>query len=225
MTAKNVYDEKDPVGSSLKLRRLLDKYAQTIRPWADETAKKMVLDVTRRDEKFWAEQSRNMAGALREEIKSTPIGAVLRQRTREAAALITSLPLEAAQRVERLAVRQLSGGARAGELAREIMRTGHVTESRANLIARTETSRTASLLQQTRAEYVGSEGYIWRTAGDADVREVHRRLAGKFFRWDSPPVAGENGERSHPGGIYNCRCWAEIVLPGEERRRFAAEAA
>lgn len=221
---QQMFDPDDFLGSTTRIRILLRNYATTLRPWAQAVAKSMVLDVKRRDEAFWAEQAKSMARNLKAEIANAPIGLTLRERTQEAAAYITSLPLEAAQRVEQLAVEALTNSSRASELAKKILATGEVTKSRANLIARTEVSRTAGILVQTRAQSVGSEGFVWRTAGDIDVRERHRKLAGKYFRWDSLPVAGENGERAAPGGIYNCRCYAEIVLPGEERR-FIAEAA
>jgi SPP1 gp7 family putative phage head morphogenesis protein len=182
----------------------------------------MVLDVARRDEKFWFDQAKELGQNLRKEIQKGPTGIAVRERTAEAAALITSLPLEAAQRIEVYAVDYMTRGLRASELVKRVMATGEVTKSRANTIARTETSRTAGILQEIRAKSVGSEGYIWRTSMDVDVRDRHRRLKGKFFTWDRPPVTGENGERSHPGGIYNCRCWAEVVLPGERPRARAS---
>lgn len=110
-------------------------------------------------------------------------------------------------------IEAMPGGVRASETAKEIERTGDVTRSRADLIARTETTRAATSMVEARARHVGSEGYIWRTVGDVDVREIHKKLEGKFVRWDSPPVAGENGERAHAGAIYNCRCWPEPVIP------------
>jgi hypothetical protein len=88
----------------------------------------------------------------------------MRELMAEQVDLITSLPIKAAQRVHKLTIEAMSDGTRAAEVAQEIMRTGHVTESRAKLIARTETSRTVTAMTQTRAEYVGSQGYIWRTA-------------------------------------------------------------
>lgn len=227
--ARKTFNPNAPLNSSMRLRAELERYGQTITPWARATAKRMVLDVERRDSKVWFDKSQEMSKLLRKEIKSTPIGFALRERSNEAAALITSLPLEAAQRVEKLAVQYLTQGKRANVLAKQVLATGEVTKSRAMTIARTETSRTASILQQVRAESVGSEGYIWRTVNDIDVRDLHEDLEGKFFKWISPPVAGSNGERAHPGEIYNCRCTAEVVLPGERRprvgRRFVAEAA
>lgn len=216
---------RDIVGSTTRLKNLLQNYGQAIRPWAHETAQRMVLDVQRRDETFWAERSKEMSRDLVKEIQNAPTGAALRERVMEAATLITSMPLEAAQRIEQLTVKALTDSSRADEVVKAILRTGHVTKSRANLIARTEVARTSSLLVQVRAEHVGSEGYIWRTAGDIDVRKEHRHLAGKFIKWSEPPIAGTNGMRYHAGQGPNCRCWSEIVIPGEERREFRAEAA
>jgi SPP1 gp7 family putative phage head morphogenesis protein len=213
-----------PLSSSAEVRRELERYGQTLQAWAKAAASKMVLDVARRDEKFWFDQSKELGRNLRKEIKKGPTGIAVRERTAEAAALITSLPLEAAQRIEVYAVDYMTRGIRASELVKRVMATGEVTKSRANTIARTETSRTAGVLQEIRAKSVGSEGYIWRTSEDIDVRDRHRRLNGKFFTWASPPITGENGERSHPGGIYNCRCWAEPVLPGESHPRAGRRA-
>lgn len=56
--------------------------------------------------------------------------------------------------------------------------------------------------------------YIWRVApGDlAQTRPEHRRLNGRKFRWDDPPVVNpRTGERGHPGADKHCRCYAEPV--------------
>jgi SPP1 gp7 family putative phage head morphogenesis protein len=106
-------------------------------------------------------------------------------------------------------------GARAAEMAKMILRTGHVTKSRAQLIAVTETARASSVLLQARATHVGSTHYYWRTSEDIDVRPIHKKLNGQVFPWSDPPVSGSNGERSHPGQIYRCRCWPEPIIPVE----------
>ena len=93
-----------------------------------------------------------------------------------------------------------------------IMKLGSQTVGRARTIARTEVSRAQSALTQARAEYVGSEGYVWRTVGDADVRDSHAEMEGKYVRWDSPPKLSD-GTVTHAGMIYNCRCWAQPILP------------
>lgn len=174
----------------------------------------MLREVNRRDEAAWAEYTRELSRALRTEIRTAPTGAAMQALLAEQVTLIKSIPLDAAQRVHRLTLEGIENSTRASVISKEIQRSGAVAESRADLIARTEVARTASTLTEARALHVGSEGYIWRTSDDSDVREDHRELEGKFIRWDSPPIADKRtGRRAHAGCIYGCRCYPEPVIP------------
>lgn len=207
----------DPYNAS-EMRELevaLRRYSNLLGPWARMTARRMLVDVSRRDQNVWREYANFLGVNLRQEIYQAPIGEVMRDLMNEQVRLITSLPLDAATRVHELAIGSLYEGARASEIADEIMRTGEVTRSRANLIARTEVGRAATTLTQARAQYVGSSGYIWRTAHDSDVRPVHRELDGTFHKWNDPPVAERSGMKYHAGAGPNCRCYCEPVLPDE----------
>lgn len=211
------------------LRRALNAYSETIRPWAESVTAKMHNEVAQRDETAWFESARAMGRTLRGQLEKAPVGSALRDMLSEQVGFITSLPREAAKRVHRLTIRGLASGQRPETIAKEILKTGAASVRRARLIARTEVARTSATLVEVRARHIGSEGYIWRTANDSDVRPAlgtpdfailntlakgsHRKLEGTFHRWDSPPIAAPNGERSHPGCIFNCRCWAEPVLP------------
>lgn len=222
------FDATDPASMTI-FENLLSRYAEAIKPWATATAQRMLVDVSRRDEAVWNELAADMSRSLRAELKNAPTGELLKAMLNEQVTLITSLPLGAAQRVHRLVVEGMGDATRASEIAAEIMRSGQVSRGRAMLIARTEVARVSSGLVQARSTYVGSEGYIWRTAEDADVRPAlslpakqrarfvgsHRKLNGKYIRWDSPPVAGSRGERAHAGQIYNCRCYPEPVIPDD----------
>lgn len=208
------FDPEDAAQQSL-MRRALERYAEMLRPWAAATASRMIADVSRRDEAVWASLAKQMGRALRREIATAPTGQTLKKLLDENVDLITSLPTKAAQRVHELTLQGIESSTRAKEVAAEIARTGQVTASRAVLIARTEVARTASGLVQARALHVGSEGYVWRSVEDSDVRPLHRKLNGTYHRWDEPPVAGERGERAHAGQIYNCRCYPEPVIPQE----------
>lgn len=207
---------RDPIAASSTIQATLERYADVLKPWAKVTAERVLADVARRDEAVWAKLARDMGRTLRKEIETAPTGKLLQDLLDEQVTLITSLPLEAAQRVHKLTVGGMTSATRKDDIAREILLTGSVTESRANLIARTEVGRTASGLTEARALHVGSEGYIWRTSGDSDVRKEHKKLNGKFFRWDTPPVAGPNNMRYHAGQGPNCRCYPEPVIPEEE---------
>lgn len=213
------FGAEDPIG----LQAMLDRYAVALRPWATITCRRMQADVDRRDMATWASLSKTMSRALSEEIKEAPTGKLFQELMAEQVGLITSLPLDAAKRVHEWTIKGIEGAVRADEVAMEIMRTGLVTKNRANLIARTEVARTASMLVQARATFVGSEGYLWSSAGDDDVRNKdgnpigsHRKLNGKFIRWDSPPVASTTGVRAHAGQWVNCRCVPIPVLADEK---------
>lgn len=193
------------------IEQVLRAYADALTPWATATAQTMLREVNRRDETAWAEYSRELSRALRTEIRTAPTGAAMQALLAEQVTLIKSIPLDAAQRVHRLTLEGIEDSTRASVISKEIQRSGDVAESRADLIARTEVARTASTLTQARAEHVGSEGYIWRTSGDSDVRESHRDMNGKYVRWDSPPTLDKM--TGHAGQFPNCRCYPEPVIP------------
>lgn len=171
----------------------------------------MVAEVAQRDERSWFKIADQMGEALRKEIRDAPIGQVMRARQAEQVTLITSLPREAAERVQHMTREGIVKGWRPDRIAAEIMKTGDVTLARATLIARTETGRTSTLLTQARAEHVGSPGYIWTTAQDSDVRASHKAMSGKFVAWDAPPTL--DGLTGHAGALPNCRCFVSPVIP------------
>jgi SPP1 gp7 family putative phage head morphogenesis protein len=196
------------------LENSLQIYARTIEPWAKSVAGRMLADVSRRDQAMWNTLGRSMSRALREEIDRAPTGDIFRRLMQGQVELITSLPLKAAEKVHEYVIEgRISTAGRAKDLASEIMKLGDITVGRANLIARTETARAASNLVEARARYVGSEGYIWRTSGDSDVRLLHKKLDATAQKWDDPPIIMDNGSRGHPGTCPNCRCFAEPVIP------------
>ncbi|RZG63932.1 MULTISPECIES: phage minor head protein [Acinetobacter] len=194
----------------------LNEYSSTLHHWAQNAAGKIMTDVALRDEKTWLIYAQDMSRGVRDQIRNTDIGAVYQGLLNDQVRLIKSLPLEAAQRVHDLSTRALIEGSRASEISSLIMATGHVTKSRANTIARTEISRATTLFTEARAKDLGSNGYIWRTSEDGDVRHEHDELNGVFVPWDKPPIVDKkSGRRAHAGCDINCRCYPEPVIPGD----------
>lgn len=195
------------------LTQLLRGYAEGLVPWARRIAARMLGEVDARDRAAWSALGNAISAQLHQDIRNAPVGERMRELLGLQVSLIQSIPTEAAQRVHELATKARIEGTRAKEIAEEIARTGEVTASRAMLIARTEVSRAATTLVQARAEAIASTHFIWRTSLDGSVREDHRKLEGKTFAWDDPPVAdSRTGEHALPGAIYNCRCYAEPVI-------------
>jgi SPP1 gp7 family putative phage head morphogenesis protein len=112
--------------------------------------------------------------------------------------------------IQNKAIEAVVTGGRAEPFAKEIAASGDVSRSRANLIARTERD-VQPARDQARALSIGSNGYIWRTAEDGDVRHSHREMEGKFVEWGRPPTL--DGMTGHAGELPNCRCYKEIVFP------------
>lgn len=194
-----------------ELQRALRDYSLLLRPWAASVGAAMIEDIKRRDERVWTAMGRTISRELRREISEAPTGQLLTSLLSEQVRLITSLPVEAGERAQKLALEAVIGGRRAEDIRKEIEASGEVTESRATLIARTEVARVSSGLMQARATYIGSEGYIWRTAQDKQVRPSHRKMSAKFVRWDKPPVL--DNLTGHAGQLPNCRCYPEPVIP------------
>jgi SPP1 gp7 family putative phage head morphogenesis protein len=198
--------------STVAIEEMLRRYAEIIEPWARSVSERMLAEVARRDAASWQELGRRVNRALRQEIATTPTGPAINELLEAEVGLIKNMPLEAEARIRELAAAAVTGGRRWPEVAEEILKQENISRERANLIARTETGRAATTLVEARAVHVGSPGYIWRTARDPAVRPLHHELEGTFHRWNDPPVAGSQGELAHPGAIYNCRCFPEIVI-------------
>lgn len=199
----------------------MNGYAKVITPWARAQGARVMGQVDQRDQQYWFDYAKEMGGAVRQEILHAPTGKVMRESIARQVDLITSLPTEAAERVHQLAIGGVSSGMRAEEISNRIIAEGQLDtaiknpKARANLIARTEVARAQTEFYQARAKVMGSTQYIWRTVGDARVRDTHRDMEGKVCDWANPP-APEDKQHYHPGCFPNCRCWAEAILPEED---------
>ncbi|NIF20271.1 phage head morphogenesis protein [Candidatus Pantoea multigeneris] len=192
----------------------LDAYSQKIEGWAGRVATRFADTIARQNEHEWKQNSQHISAELRHIIQNTSTGQVMQSIVAEQIKYIKSLPLEAADRIydiQNRAIEAVSAGGRAAPFAKEIAASGDVAASRARLIARTEIGRATTALTQARALAIGSDGYIWRTADDGDVRHSHEEMEGKFVAWTNPPTL--DGLTGHAGALPNCRCWCEVVIP------------
>lgn len=140
----------------------------------------------------------------------------------EAVQLIKTIPQQHLGEVARAVADNFAGRSlpEGRSLLAQIKHVGKVTEKRARVIARDQTSKMTSLLNQTRQQDIGIEEYIWRTVKDERVvgnpsgkypkgnskHMDHYHREGKIFRWDSPPPDG------HPGQAIQDRCYAEPII-------------
>ena len=88
-------------------------------------------------------------------------------------------------------------------------------EFAARRLARTEIAKSQSLLVEAQAKDAGVTHYVWCTMDDEAVRDSHKKLDGQIFRFDD--LSDKDGDGCPaPGQIYNCRCYARPLLPGED---------
>lgn len=197
---------------SEQMMRLLREYARALAPWAVRVSESMVEHVARSNRRAFESASSKIGMTLRGPLASSLEGQTARLLQQRQVELITSLPVEAGLRAQRLAQAAQQDGTRAADIAAQLADTEDVTLSRAELIARTEVAKANAALTQARAEAVGATHYVWETAEDADVRESHRAMQGTVHRFDDPPTLDDM--TGNPGEFPNCRCFAVPVLPG-----------
>lgn len=104
-------------------------------------------------------------------------------------------------------------GYRAEYLQKVIKERYNVSERKAKFLARQETNLITAKYRESRYLDAGIEEYMWSSAGDGLVREDHKELNGKVFRFDSPPIVNkETGKRANPSEDFNCRCKARPLV-------------
>ncbi len=187
-------------------------YSDALGPWAESVTAKILNSIAASNQRAWNSAAVDLSEELRRTLNTTSVGSTALQLQNEQVALIKSLPIEAGEKAQIISQQSATGGIRANEAAKRILNLGNITENRAVLIARTETAKSNAAFTQARASSIGSTHYTWVTAGDADVRETHAELDGKIFAFANPPFI--EGEGFHgPGNIWNCRCFADPIIP------------
>ena len=134
--------------------------------------------------------------------------------TKANVALIKTIPDQYFDRVYSTVTSGWTQGLRWESMVEQIQADGDITENRAKLIARDQTSKMNAAFNQERQQQVGIERFEWSTSEDERVRESHAELDGKTFDWDNPPIV--DGEQATPGSPVNCRCVALPVVDMEE---------
>lgn len=134
------------------------------------------------------------------------------------ASLITNMSTEFKQRISTTIMTNVQSGERSTNLITQIKEDFNVSESRAKLIARDQTSKLNGSLVKVRSQALGSKTYIWSGVADERERTSHRVLNGMLCKIDDPTVySDDNGKTwknrrsigatlNHPTVDINCRC-------------------
>ena len=149
---------------------------------------------------------------------------VLQSSTWSNVQLIQSIPDQYLAQVQQLVVNNMRAGLRPSAIVNQLQQQYGVTQRRAKLIARDQTSKVQGDLNEKRQRAVGFEYFQWVTSKDERVRDRHTEIAEKLtayglgiYRWDNLPLS-DKGEPIKPGSDYQCRCFARPVSNEEVER-------
>jgi SPP1 gp7 family putative phage head morphogenesis protein len=183
-------------GSDGKLRDLIQASAST---------------VNARNKRWVGEQVQTLLGI--NPMQSEPwLQEQLALSVNQSVQLIQSAKGKAVDDIEALVMRSVAAGESTEGLAKQMENIKGINVNRTKLIARDQTGKLLGNLTRVRFQELGFGKYEWSTSGDERVRPMHKRLDGKVFDWDNPPITNEKGERNNPGQDINCRCTALFVL-------------
>lgn len=190
---------------------------------AENIAKTFITHANIVDAKSWRSaakangKSSNICKQLQQNLQ-TNVGKVIKKKIEENAKLIKTLPSNLSTEVTKYVATEAYKGVRPADMAKVLQeKMFQYTNAKVDLIARTESAKAMGDLTEARAKDVGLKWYIWRSAKDQRTRKAHRDMEGILCNYDDPPspeaLAGEkNVGKYNPGQIYNCRCFARIVV-------------
>lgn len=132
----------------------------------------------------------------------------LRDFTMRNVALIKDIPEFAISDMEKLITESVMKGESTTRLRWIIQDKLGIAEKRAKLIARDQANKMYGTLTELRSRYNGWDFYEWDTVEDEAVRPDHKRLQGKIYAFNDPPVTVTSGkragEKNNPGQDIQC---------------------
>ena len=188
----------------------LQSLANQLQRVASDTVGRILdLEAQRHTETFMATAKRalgvNLAAVVRDEDLTEYLQAAVARNT----SLIQSLSDDVVKRIEQAVYTNSIAGNSVATLRKELQKQFGITDRRANLIARDQTSKFNSDLNKIRQQQAGVTSYTWSTAHDERVRPLHKKLDGNTYKWGEPTGA-EDG--LPPGQPINCRCVARGIV-------------
>jgi len=206
---------QDALGWQDQLNQIMQKIATDMRQPTNQAIKKMLRvgpQVNQYNKAEWTRLIRSQYGVDPTKERPEQFKVLLENWSRNNSLLIKDIPHKTSLQIAEQTRQALIDGTNlkdAKEAVFNIMseRTD-VSDSRAKLIARDQIAKLNGQLTMERQVDMGVDSYIWRTVGDERVRDTHADNEDQTFTWDNPPA-----ETGHPGDDYQCRCWAEPILP------------
>lgn len=167
------------------------------------------LEAQRHTDEFMATAKRALGIDLRAVVRQEDLEDYLSAAVGRNASLIKSLADDMVKRIEQTVYENGIAGNSVTTLRKTLQEQFGIGDKRAKLIARDQMSKFNADLTRLRQQQAGITEYVWKTSRDERVRERHRQLEGKTYKWGEATGA-ENG--LPPGQPVNCRCSARGIV-------------
>ncbi|MNF73353.1 Phage Mu protein F like protein [compost metagenome] len=145
----------------------------------------------------------------------------LKASAQQNAQLIKSIPAKYLEDVQTLVMANMRSGMRPSFIEKALQEQFGITQRRAKMIARDQTSKIQGELAEKQQKGAGFEYFQWIDSDDSRVRHRHSEIANKvtaygkgIYRWDNLPLSSD-GKPIKPGSDYQCRCIARPVSARE----------
>lgn len=217
------FKDAKPTGNfaNVFLKLSEDARRKILKRFSDDRIKKLATQLLDRSDKI---SSRALYGKVEDEIGISTSDLIKNEQLKpETNALI----LETTEWIKKLrddtlqeftanTLRVMSTGADFETVMKEYRGGVKKQRNHAQFIARNQLQNFNSISSKIKAQNLGVEEAIWRTAKDEDVRPCHKVREGKKFRLDKGLFSSCDGKTLLPGIDFNCRCTYEMIIPEED---------
>lgn len=176
----------------------------------NETVKRLVeLESIKHTERFAAGARQAFKIDLQGIIATEDLEAYVEAAALRNAGLVTGMTDDLVKRIQTVTTNSLISGETVGSLQKKLKREFELSDARARLIARDQTSKLNADLNRIRQQQAGVNEYDWLTSREERVREDHRRVNGKRYKYGEQTDVNSGAE---PGQDIQCRCIAQAVI-------------
>ncbi len=176
---------------------------------SDSVNRILGMEAVRHTDQFMAAAKKAIGIDLRSVVQQEDLADYLTAAAARNVSLITGLADDTVKRIEQTVLNNSIAGNSVTTLRKALQEDFGIADRRARLIARDQTAKLNSDMNRIRQEQAGVTSYSWLTSRDERVRERHRRLDGKVYKWGEATGA-EQG--LPPGQPINCRCVARGIV-------------
>lgn len=130
--------------------------------------------------------------------------------------LIRNISTQTITNIENIVFNAMTTGRGWQDIEDSLYNQIEVKKNRVKTIARDQTAKANQAINQIEQMDAGIEYFMWKTAQDERVRERHRELNNKIYKWgdvkERLPIIDPEGTRGYPADAVNCRCNALAVF-------------